>query len=263
MQEQRFELKYLIEEERAQRIRPYVQQYLRVDSFGMHQPDLSYPVHSLYLDAGSLETYWTTINGNANRFKLRLRYYDDRPNTPCFFEIKRRMNHIILKERGGVKKSAVPALLAGEFAGPEHLLARDSVPDLMAVRNFQTLMLRLRARPLLHVAYRREAYEAEGDNSARITFDRQVLCAPNGESSLRVESADTVGPFPSIVILELKFTDRFPHWFRHLVERFDCVLCGAAKYAGGIELGGEKWATGLPMPEWIDRLAEEGVTGVG
>ena len=261
MQEQRFELKYLIEEKRARQIRPYVQQYLNVDSFGLHQPDLSYPVHSLYLDSASLETYWNTINGNPNRFKLRLRYYDDRPTTPCFFEIKRRINHVILKERGGVRKSAVPALLAGEFAGPEHLLVRDSVHDLVAVRNFQTLMLRMEAQPLLHVAYRREAYEAGDDNTARITFDRQVLCAPNDEADLRVSSRHTVDPFRDIVILELKFTDRFPAWFRDLVERFDCVLAGAAKYAGGIELGGEKWAAGLPMPHWLDRLADDRASG--
>ena len=262
MQEQRFELKYLVEEERALRIRPYVQQYLSVDPFGMKQADLSYSVHSLYLDSNSMETYWHTVNGNSNRFKLRLRYYDDRPNTPCFFEIKRRLNHVIMKERGGVKKSAVPALLAGEFAQPEHLLQRDSIHDLQAVRHFQTVMLQMRARPFMHVAYRREAYEAEGDNSARVTFDRQVFCGPNGEPDLRVTSPEFVPPFGRIVILELKFTDRFPEWFRLLVERFDCVLAGAAKYVGGIDLGGQKWASGLPMPGWLEKLADDGIIPV-
>jgi hypothetical protein len=258
MQEQRFELKYLIEEARAAQIRPFVQQYLSVDPFGERQPDLSYPVHSLYLDSDSLETYWHTVNGNPNRFKLRLRYYDDHPDTPCFFEIKRRLNHIILKERGGVRKSAVPSLLAGDHAQPEHLLRPGSLEDLMAVRHFQELMLHLRARPLMHVAYRREAYEADGDNSARITFDRQVHCGPNGEPDLRIVSPECVPPFGRTVILELKFTDRFPDWFRVLVERFNCVLEGAAKYVGGIDLGGRKWASGLPMPGWLDHLESTG-----
>lgn len=258
MQEQRFELKYLIEEERALRIRPFVQQHLVLDPFGVNKPNLSYPVHSLYLDSESLESYWHTVNGNTNRFKLRLRYYDDRPDSPCFFEIKRRANTVILKERGGVRKSVVPALLAGNLAGPEHLLSPHSVPDLMAVRHFQELMLKMNAQPCLHVAYLREAYEAEGDNSARVTFDRQVFCAPNGEPTLRVASDDVRGPFGATVILELKFTDRFPAWFRELVQRFNCVLAGAAKYVGGIDLGGEKWARGLAMPKWLNRIEAAG-----
>ena len=41
------------------------------------------------------------------------------------------------------------------------------------------------------------------------------------------------------VILELKFTDRFPNWFRELVEVFNLTQCGAAKYVDGVTLMGE------------------------
>ena len=97
LQNQRSELKYHVPEEKARRIRDYVQAYLEIDEYGAGQPDLSYPTLSLYLDSDALDTYWHTINGDRNRFKLRLRYYDDHPNTPVFFEIKRRVNHVILK----------------------------------------------------------------------------------------------------------------------------------------------------------------------
>jgi hypothetical protein len=33
---------------------------------------------------------------------------------------------------------------------------------------------------------------------------------------------------------ELKFTDRFPNWYRDLVETFDLTQCGAAKYCMGV-----------------------------
>jgi hypothetical protein len=36
------------------------------------------------------------------------------------------------------------------------------------------------------------------------------------------------------VILELKFTDRFPDWFQRLIQRFDLMQCGAAKYCEGL-----------------------------
>jgi len=100
MQQQRFELKYLITEKVALRIRDFVSSYLEIDEYGASKPNLSYPVHSLYLDSNDLKTYHQTLNGTRNRFKLRLRFYDDRPETPIFFEIKRRVNNCIQKQRG-------------------------------------------------------------------------------------------------------------------------------------------------------------------
>jgi hypothetical protein len=41
------------------------------------------------------------------------------------------------------------------------------------------------------------------------------------------------------VILELKFTDRFPDWFKELVRVFGLMQCGAAKYVEGVTLIGQ------------------------
>ena len=107
MQRQRFELKYLLDEDQAIAVREFLRPYLELDENGIGQPNFSYPVHSLYLDSADLETFWATINGDKNRYKLRLRFYNDDPESPVFFEIKRRMNSCILKQRGGVRKAAV------------------------------------------------------------------------------------------------------------------------------------------------------------
>jgi len=92
------ELKYLIPEATALLVRDFVRSYLAMDEFSVGRPNYSYPVHSLYLDSDDLKLYWRTINGDKNRFKLRLRYYSAQPGTPVFFEIKRRMNNCILKQ---------------------------------------------------------------------------------------------------------------------------------------------------------------------
>ena len=86
LQHQRYELKYHVTETKALRIRDFVQGHLKVDEYSALQPGLSYPALSLYLDSDGLDTHWHTINGNRNRYKLRLRYYDDQPGTPVFFE---------------------------------------------------------------------------------------------------------------------------------------------------------------------------------
>ena len=125
MQRQRFEQKYRLDEAQALAVREFVQEYLPLDENGVGKPDLSYPVHSLYLDSDSLTTYWATVNGDKNRFKLRLRFYNDLPDSPVFFEIKRRMDKCILKQRGGVRKEAVPWVLAGQLPEPGHLISND------------------------------------------------------------------------------------------------------------------------------------------
>jgi hypothetical protein len=46
--------------------------------------------------------------------------------------------------------------------------------------------------------------------------------------------------FGDNVVLELKFTNRFPDWFRELVRIFGLVQCGAAKYVDGVTVLGEQ-----------------------
>src|SRR6266851_9666001 len=106
IQQQRFELKYLVPEATALQVRDFVRSYLEMDEFSVGRPNYSYPVHSLYVDSDDLKLYWRTINGDKNRFKLRLRDYSISPDTPVFFEIKRRTNNCILKQRGGVRQDA-------------------------------------------------------------------------------------------------------------------------------------------------------------
>jgi hypothetical protein len=238
LQLQRLELKYQVSERKALAIRDFVRSYLELDEYSADKPNYAYRIHSLYLDSDNLTTYWDTINGVKNRFKLRLRYYDELPSSPVFFEIKRRMNEAILKQRGVVRRQAVDWLLAGHLPDPEHLLSTNP-KHLVALQRFNQLMLAIRASPKAHVTYFREAWVSTNDNSTRVTLDRNVYCSPEFGSSLRVELGNPVKPFGHHVILELKFTGRFPSWFRDLVERFDLVRGPAAKYADGLALIGE------------------------
>src|SRR5512146_1969188 len=108
MQRQRFELKYLLDESTALNQREYFQTYLEFDEASVGKPNFSYRVNSLYLDSDKLYTFWDWVNSNRNRFKLRMRFYDSRPETPVFLEIKRRVHGCILKQRCAIAKEAAP-----------------------------------------------------------------------------------------------------------------------------------------------------------
>ncbi len=251
MQLQRFELKYLITAQLALPIRDFVNSYLEIDEYAASRPNLSYPVHSLYLDSDDLKTYHETINGTKNRFKLRLRFYDDRRETPLFFEIKRRVNNCILKQRGGVRREAVNWLLAGHLPEPGHLISKEP-KQLVALQRFSLLLNQLHAKPKAHVSYLREAWVSQQNNSVRVTLDREMAFEPvfTARGSTRMERP--IFPFGKNVILELKFTDRFPDWFRELVRIFGLVQFAAAKYAEGVTILGEhRFHDGLRTRNWM------------
>src|SRR5947209_20207009 len=113
MQRNRFELKYLIDERCARGVRGFVRGHLVHDRFARPELGWAYPIYSVYLDSPALDLFNATVCGHKNRFKLRARYYDEKPASPVFFEVKRRMNDVILKERSPVRREAVGRLLAG------------------------------------------------------------------------------------------------------------------------------------------------------
>jgi hypothetical protein len=233
LQLQRFEHKYIVPQDVASRISDFVQCYLDLDEYGATLPGRSYPVHSLYLDSPDLKLYQSTINGEKNRYKLRLRFYENRPEAPVYFEIKRRMNNTISKQRGGVKREAVDWLLAGHLPEPSHLVSKEP-KQLLALQRFCQLTSELGAKPRTHVAYYREAWLSQHDNSVRVTLDRQVRTEFEPGIQLTTKMSHPVLVFGNAVILELKFTNRFPGWFKELVRAFGLMQCGAAKYVDGL-----------------------------
>jgi len=244
LQRQRFELKYVVNESLAESVRDYVSSYLTLDEYGSQRPDLSYPVHSLYLDSPDLQLYHATNNGDKNRFKLRLRFYESRPDAPIGFEIKRRCNNVIIKRRARVKREFFETVY---YNGAPCMsdLETESVQELRDLQEFVTLKRRLSAEPKAHVAYLREAWENPGDNSVRVTFDRQVRSEPEFSLDMSAKLKEPIFVFPDQVVLELKFTDRFPLWLEEMVQRFHLRTRSAAKYADGIELLNMQW-----MPQY-------------
>jgi hypothetical protein len=225
-------------EDAALAVRDFISSYLEIDEFGATQPNYSYPVHSLYLDSDDFQLCDATINGDKNRYKLRLRFYDNRSDAPVYFEIKRRMNNIIAKQRGGVRRDAVSWLISGQLPEPAHLVSKDP-RQLAALQRFCQLMHSIQAHPKAHVAYLREAWISPRDNSVRVTLDRDVKSEPDTTTRLDTVMVHPARPFGEEVILELKFTNRFPDWFRELVRVFGLMQCGAAKYVEGVTLIGK------------------------
>jgi hypothetical protein len=238
LQAQRFELKYLIDDAITPQVRDFVRSYLELDDYGLGSPQCSYDVHTLYLDSDDLKTYQSSVNGTKNRFKLRLRYYDDRPETPVFFEIKARMDNCILKQRCPVRREAVSLLLAGQLPSGSQVLSKEA-RHWATLERFNLLQHQLNARPKTHNNYSREAWVSPHDNSLRVTMDRNIRIEPYFVADAPIRMQRPTRIFQDCVILELKFTTRFPGWFADLVRAFHLMQFSASKYAEGVLIMGE------------------------
>jgi hypothetical protein len=248
MQLERFEKKYWISEEQASRVREYLGTYLEPDENEAGTPDLTYPVHTVYLDSADLATYWMTINGDRNRFKLRLRYYDTDSEAPVFCEVKRRVDKWIFKERAGVRREAIPWLLGGGLPEAGEMLSK-APRQVRALQQFTELVCRLEARPKVHVTYRREAWVNPSNAGVRVTLDRHVQAGLASAAGVDTEMREACRPFGNKVVLELKFTECFPNWLREMVESFNLVQCNSPKYCESVDtLGLEKLRSRLQEP---------------
>ncbi len=231
-QRSRYELKYLIDEPCARQVRDFVRSYLKRDPHAKPQMRYAYPIYSLYLDDPGLMLFRATVQGQKNRIKLRVRYYDHNPSSPLFCEIKRRVNDVILKQRAIIRREALDGLLAGCSPKVEDLCDPDDVDSYSALREFCYLRNTLHATPKMIIYYEREAWIASDDENVRITFDRAAAAAhyahtlePQKWDDAKLES----------VILELKFDDRFPLWMRGLVQSCNLYRTTMGKYVHCME----------------------------
>ena len=228
----RHELKYHITETQAAAIAEFVKPFVQLDRYCKLQPSRDYPIVSLYLDSGDLKLCRESLTGHKNRFKLRIRSYTDEPEYPRFFEIKRRMNTIIMKSRARVMDSDVETLLAGLPLPPQNYTA-----DMDAINQFQLYVSNIRAKPAVLVRYVRQAYEGDDQNRVRVTFDRQLAYNITNVAQVRLGGGGwqrnpfTIGG----VILEIKFTDRYPAWLSRLVKHFNLRQRSISKYASSLQ----------------------------
>jgi hypothetical protein len=236
LQASRFELKYIIHEKLVPPIREFLRYYLSPDEHALAERNWEYDIHSLYLDSPSLTLCRATLHGLKNRFKLRIRFYDHDPKSPVFFEIKRRMNDVILKQRARVRHEGVARLLVGDWPKRSDLV-KDNDWEFGALQRFCSLRDTIGAEGKMFVSYIREAYVTPDDNSVRVTFDH-TLRGTNFHG--RIEMAlDELPVFPKVdgIVLELKFTDRFPNWMGLLVETFNLERKSMAKYVACVLAG--------------------------
>jgi len=183
----------------------------------------------LYLDSPHLGLYNQSVQGVKNRYKLRIRYYDEFKHSPAFLEIKKRTTDTVHKLRAVVPKAIAARLLRGEQIEHAELLSNGDAPH-RALEEFSRCCERLSAVGVAFVDYRREAFVSQSAESVRVTFDRQIVGRTYyPECGLETPVEHSL-PVTRGVLLELKYNGRTPRWMHDLVTTFSLQRMSFAKY---------------------------------
>jgi hypothetical protein len=224
----RFECKYVVSPMQVPGLRQFIEPFLRPDPFAAQHADFRYPICSLYLDSDDLRLYQQTVGGHKNRFKLRVRSYSDDPARAVFLEVKTKVNSIVRKRRARLERSRARALLAGGDSGWIEELDAGLQDD---VAYFTHHVRLAHARPVVRVKYYREAYESRGGDPVRLTIDTELMHVATLDHEWSHAQGRWVGTPLDGVIVELKFTERYPAWMADLVRCLGMKQIPVPKYA--------------------------------
>lgn len=228
----RYECKYLVDPMLVPEIRAYIQPFVKPDGFAALRQGNRYPICSLYLDTDDLRLYQQTVGGNKKRFKLRARTYSDNPESPVFFEVKRKVDSIVRKRRARLSRRQAALMFGNGVNGWIRELSGDLASD---VEYFQSHALLSGAKPVIRVKYLREAYDSPNGEPVRITIDTDLMHAVTLDGTLSHAEGRWVTTPVDGPILEIKFTNHFPDWVGDVVRVFGLKQQAVPKYIMSVD----------------------------
>jgi len=231
---ERFELKYWIDERLAERVLAFTAPYLQRDPHSATRE--AQRNTSLYLDSRGFRLCEDHLQLSPDRSKLRIRVYGRPLGELAFFEHKRKVRVITVKDRAAVPIAEVENVLLRRKLSHEPSAGARRVLD-----EFTCRMQLYRAQPQLYVGCYREAFESRhAGEDVRLTIDRELVYQPAEGFRFEVderkwrELRDGDDPRPVLgrrrAMLELKFDGAPPLWMVELVRACDLRREAFSKY---------------------------------
>ena len=177
-------------------------------------------VNTIYYDDIRLSGCQENLDGVPRRAKVRLRWYDD-DDVRVFFEIKRRVDSMVHKER--MELHAHQPL--GDMTYREILEELQRILPAPAAE-----MLLARPEAILMTEYRREYFRAPGSR-VRITLDEDIVSYSQRGLRRPRKGFGTKGS--ELVILEAKIPEAAGEELRALLHPLEPYLTKSSKYVQG------------------------------
>jgi hypothetical protein len=227
-----YELKFLLDEARAQQVEAWARRRLTPDPHGDPVLGGAYRTTSLYFDTPTLDVYHRAPS--YRRSKFRLRRYGAAPW--AFLERKSKWGDRVAKRRTSVPGEELT------------LLAHPSPVSTWPGHWFHFRLLARRLGPACRIAYQRTAFVgACAEGPLRLTLDRSVHGILTDGWGLD-PFEDGLPLLPGQVILEFKFRTALPALFKELVQELKLNPHAVSKYRRCREAWGVRRADKEPRP---------------
>jgi len=190
-----------------------------------------YTVHSLYLDTRNMDFYQDKIAGLRNRMKVRIRGYDRiEPQAVVYLEIKRKRGTEVIKQRAPILQNDLSAFL--ESGDTNRYVFRDQRSDASEhdARQFLFQYHTKTLRPVITMAYEREAFYSRFDSDVRITLDKNLRFFDDATLKSLIQTRPHLYALPGKFILEVKTTVGIPLWLRNILYRMNVHHEALSKY---------------------------------
>lgn len=218
----RFELKFVVPTHVAHRVRERLSHFMQLDGNAGERG--FYFNRSLYFDSPAFTEYADYINGERRRRKVRLRRYG-LDSEVMNFELKHKLNKIVWKDKIPCSYEDAIDLCARAWNWVEHATLGPTAAQLLP-RTYE---------PKLTVVYQRIPLADIVSGGLRVTFDSNIRCGPPEMFLRDVHSSDLRVLAPGFEVIEAKFRNSIPNWFRKIISDFQLSARVYSKYALSVD----------------------------
>jgi SPX domain protein involved in polyphosphate accumulation len=223
----RFEFKYLLSRNLVNLILPILLNHMHLDPYAKKKG--SYLVSSIYYDSPEFHTYHEKIDGVNPRKKYRLRFYQEKPDPKqnIFFEVKRRDDVVVTKDR---------VLIKTKDLSKDNLLnifKKHAINENQTYSEIYTDFLKHNLQEKVFLSYTRIPFFSNYDFDTRVTIDQDITAQKlNSANNLNQNAKSDV--YPQLSILELKCNNLIPEWFNNIVHQYSLQRVSFSKYATSV-----------------------------
>lgn len=217
----RFEKKYILNNLQVEQLKHRLSPIMKLDLILSGKE--FYSIRSLYFDDYKDTCLKQVINGISERYKYRIRFYND--NTDYIvLEKKYKINNMTKKTSVQITKEIVDGILKGNF-----VISKDNNKLL----NEFYLMIRTRGfRPVVIIDYDRIPYVYDA-GCVRVTLDYNLSCSYDFDNLF----SDEIRRIPLMeegnTILEVKYNDFIPDYIRFCLQLDGLYRTSYSKYGNG------------------------------
>lgn len=212
---QRIEKKYPVSHEKFEEIRPVLEKNIVPDEFGRST------LTNIYFDTDDYGVIRESNEMPEYKEKVRIRCYENlTDDAKVFFEIKKKLDHVVYKRR-----VSMTFLEVKEFLKTGITEANDS----QILREIDYAIKRQSLKPKVLLTYNRRSFEGIDDKEFRITFDDNIRCIrvddefnPYGEEMQTLAQGD--------YIMEIKALGGMPLWCTQMLSEYEIYHKRYSKY---------------------------------